>query len=85
MRLGLSVELHRYPVGSWHYPTFNIADMAIVIGAGIANHRHVLEQAKGKGGNTTGRECASNEYTKGILFTSILCFGLGIIGVVAMR
>jgi lipoprotein signal peptidase len=35
MRLGFVVDFIDVQFGSWHYPTFNIADMAIVIGAGL--------------------------------------------------
>lgn len=35
MRLGFVVDFIDVQFGSWHYPTFNVADMAIVCGAGI--------------------------------------------------
>lgn len=34
-RLGFVVDFIDVQFGNWHYPTFNVADMAIVIGAGI--------------------------------------------------
>lgn len=34
-RLGFVVDFIDVQFGSWHYPTFNIADMAIVTGAGL--------------------------------------------------
>jgi signal peptidase II len=34
-RLGFVVDFIDVQFGNWHYPTFNIADMAICIGAGI--------------------------------------------------
>ncbi len=34
-RLGFVVDFVDVQVGSWHYPTFNIADMAICTGAGL--------------------------------------------------
>ena len=34
-RLGFVVDFIDVQFGSWHYPTFNVADMAICIGAGI--------------------------------------------------
>ncbi|CAN5311442.1 signal peptidase II [soil metagenome] len=34
-RLGYVVDFIDVQFGSWHYPTFNVADMAIVIGAGL--------------------------------------------------
>lgn len=35
MRLGYVIDFIDVQFGSWHYPTFNVADMAIVIGAGL--------------------------------------------------
>ena len=35
MRLGFVVDFIDAQFGSWHYPTFNIADSAICIGAGL--------------------------------------------------
>ncbi len=35
MRLGFVVDFIDIQFGSWHYPTFNVADMAICIGAGM--------------------------------------------------
>jgi signal peptidase II len=35
MRLGFVVDFIDVQFGAWHYPTFNVADMAIVIGAGL--------------------------------------------------
>lgn len=35
IRLGFVVDFIDVQIGSWHYPTFNVADMAIVIGAGL--------------------------------------------------
>ncbi len=35
MRLGFVVDFIDVQFGSWHYPTFNVADMAICIGAGL--------------------------------------------------
>ena len=35
MRLGFVVDFIDVQLGSWHYPTFNVADAAICIGAGI--------------------------------------------------
>jgi signal peptidase II len=34
-RLGFVVDFIDVQIGSWHYPTFNVADMAICIGAGL--------------------------------------------------
>ena len=35
VRLGFVVDFIDVQFGSWHYPTFNVADMAIVFGAGL--------------------------------------------------
>jgi signal peptidase II len=35
LRLGFVVDFIDVQFGSWHYPTFNVADMAIVLGAGL--------------------------------------------------
>lgn len=35
MRLGFVVDFIDIQFGSWHYPTFNVADMAICVGAGL--------------------------------------------------
>ena len=34
-RLGYVVDFIDVQLGNWHYPTFNVADMAIVTGAGL--------------------------------------------------
>lgn len=35
IRFGFVIDFIDFYIGSWHYPTFNVADMAIVIGAGL--------------------------------------------------
>ena len=35
MRLGFVIDFIDVQFGSWHYPTFNVADAAICIGAGL--------------------------------------------------
>ncbi len=35
MRLGFVIDFIDVQFGSWHYPTFNVADSAICIGAGL--------------------------------------------------
>ena len=35
LRLGFVVDFIDVQFGSWHYPTFNVADMAICFGAGL--------------------------------------------------
>lgn len=58
-RLGFVVDFIDVQFGNWHYPTFNVADMAIVAGALLMMLDILLtkkkQQAEGK--NTTGRDC----------------------------
>ncbi|MCS6874848.1 MAG: signal peptidase II [Pyrinomonadaceae bacterium] len=35
IRFGFVIDFIDFYIGSWHYPTFNVADMAIVTGAGL--------------------------------------------------
>ncbi len=35
LRLGFVIDFIDVQFGSWHYPTFNVADMAIITGAGL--------------------------------------------------
>ena len=35
LRLGFVVDFIDVQFGSWHYPTFNVADIAIIMGAGL--------------------------------------------------
>jgi signal peptidase II len=35
VRLGFVVDFIDVQLGSWHYPTFNVADMAVCMGAGL--------------------------------------------------
>jgi signal peptidase II len=35
IRLGYVIDFIDVQFGTWHYPTFNVADMAIVVGAGL--------------------------------------------------
>ncbi len=35
LRLGYVIDFIDVQFGSWHYPTFNVADMAVCIGAGL--------------------------------------------------
>ena len=35
IRLGFVIDFIDVQFGSWHYPTFNVADMSIVVGAGL--------------------------------------------------
>jgi signal peptidase II len=55
MRLGFVVDFIDVQFGSWHYPTFNVADTAICIGAGllildiIFSRKKKVETAKAEG------------------------------------
>jgi signal peptidase II len=46
MRLGFVVDFIDVQFGSWHYPTFNVADMAICIGAGLLIIDMILTRKK---------------------------------------
>jgi signal peptidase II len=35
MRLGFVIDFVDVQFGAWHYPTFNVADAAICVGAGL--------------------------------------------------
>ncbi len=35
LRLGFVIDFIDVQFGSWHYPTFNVADMAVCVGAGL--------------------------------------------------
>ncbi len=35
LRLGFVIDFIDVQIGSWHYPTFNVADAAICVGAGL--------------------------------------------------
>lgn len=35
MRLGYVIDFIDVQFGSWHYPTFNLSDVAICVGAGL--------------------------------------------------
>ena len=48
MRLGFVVDFIDVQFGSWHYPTFNIADAAICIGAGLLILDMVLSKREKK-------------------------------------
>lgn len=55
MRLGFVVDFIDVQFGNWHYPTFNVADMAICAGAGllildiIFSRKKKTETAKAEG------------------------------------
>jgi signal peptidase II len=46
MRLGFVVDFIDVQFGSWHYPTFNVADMAICAGAGLLILDMILNRKK---------------------------------------
>ncbi len=46
LRLGFVVDFIDVQFGSWHYPTFNVADMAIVTGAGLMILDIILSKRK---------------------------------------
>jgi signal peptidase II len=48
IRLGFVIDFIDVQFGSWHYPTFNVADMAIVIGALLLMLDIFLNKRKGK-------------------------------------
>ncbi len=48
MRLGFVVDFIDVQFGNWHYPTFNIADAAICIGAGLLIIDMVLSKREKK-------------------------------------
>lgn len=52
LRLGFVVDFIDVQFGNWHYPTFNVADMAIVAGAGLM----VLDLALGSKRQNTKAE-----------------------------
>ena len=35
LRLGFVIDFIDVQFGSWHYPTFNVADVSICVGAGL--------------------------------------------------
>ncbi len=46
LRLGFVVDFIDVQFGSWHYPTFNVADIAIVTGAGLMILDMILSKRK---------------------------------------
>ena len=55
LRLGFVIDFIDIQIGGWHYPTFNVADAAICIGAGLLildmffNKKATTENLKAKG------------------------------------
>ena len=60
-RLGFVVDFIDVQFGSWHYPTFNVADMAICIGAGLLILDMFLSKKNPKAEND---ELANNQNLK---------------------
>lgn len=46
LRLGYVIDFIDVQFGSWHYPTFNVADMAICVGAGLLILDMILTRKK---------------------------------------
>ena len=57
VRLGFVIDFIDVQFGSWHYPTFNVADMAICVGAGLL----ILDMAL----NKRGRKSESSQDAAG--------------------
>jgi signal peptidase II len=54
LRFGYVIDFIDVQFGSWHYPTFNVADMAICVGAGLLIIDMFLSKRKEvKGGSQT--------------------------------
>ncbi len=59
-RLGFVVDFIDIQIGNWHYPTFNVADMAICIGAGLLILDMFLSRKKAGGVQTSEQKTAEN-------------------------
>lgn len=62
IRLGFVVDFIDIQFGSWHYPTFNVADAAICIGAGLL----VLDMFMSKRKDKVGAEGSVNTKSKAL-------------------
>jgi signal peptidase II len=60
MRLGFVVDFIDVQFGSWHYPTFNVADVAIVVGAGLLIIDMFLSKRSQKTEDSSQKEVARN-------------------------
>lgn len=56
LRLGFVVDFIDVQFGSWHYPTFNVADIAIVTGAGLLILDMILTKKKANATGETTRD-----------------------------
>ncbi len=54
LRLGFVVDFIDVQFGNWHYPTFNVADMAICIGAGLLILDIIFSKKKQKTQDVSG-------------------------------
>ena len=61
VRLGFVVDFIDFQIGNWHYPTFNVADMAICTGAGLL----ILDMFLTKKKEETSREISEMTRKKG--------------------
>ncbi len=60
MRLGYVIDFIDVQFGSWHYPTFNVADAAICIGAGLLVIDMFWSKKKAEEENT-GKDAIGNK------------------------
>ena len=61
LRLGFVIDFIDVQFGSWHYPTFNVADMAIVTGAGLMILDMILSKRKHRSDDATNPQSAIRE------------------------
>jgi signal peptidase II len=61
IRLGFVIDFIDVQFGSWHYPTFNVADIAVCWRRGVADHRHVLDEEKSEFRSQKSEEVVSSQ------------------------
>src|SRR5687768_8726171 len=59
LRLGFVVDFIDVQFGTWHYPTFNVADMAICVGAGLLIIDMFLSKRRESGAKVEANESVS--------------------------
>lgn len=59
-RLGFVVDFIDVQFGNWHYPTFNVADMAICVGAGLLILDMFLSKKKSADKTATNEQPSTN-------------------------
>lgn len=59
-RLGFVVDFIDVQFGNWHYPTFNVADMAICVGAGLLILDMFLSKKKSADKTATNEQPTTN-------------------------